>query len=71
MNKIARLSKDKPWAILKISRKVYETNKPWKAAKMSREAFEELVRTAPPELVSALWDEAHADMLVKALGMEE
>lgn len=66
------LSKDKPWAILGISRIHYESSRPWKSAGMSRKDFDDLVRKAPPEMVKMLWDEAHADQLVEAMfGKEE
>lgn len=62
-----KLGKDKPWAILGITRKHYESTKPWKNAGMSRTDFDNLVRSAPPEMVTTLWDEAHADQLVEAM----
>ena len=31
---------NKPWAILKVSRKQYATARPWENAGMSREQFE-------------------------------
>ena len=34
---------NKPWALLRISRKEYETIKPWKQMKISRAKFEEML----------------------------
>ena len=62
-----KLTLEKPWAILGISRQRYEAVKPWKAAKMSKEAFAELVRLAPPEAIKSLKDEADAEVLVEAM----
>ncbi len=64
---IARLTKEKPWAILGISRREYERARPWKAAKMTKEAFAELVRAVPPEAVKVLQDEAQAEILTAAI----
>ena len=62
-----RLSKEKPWAILGISRREYDRAKPWKKAKMTREAFGDLVRAVPPEAIKNLKDEAHAEILTAAI----
>lgn len=61
------LSKDKPWAILGITRKQYDSARPWKSAGVSREEFARIVRAAPQELIKSLCDEAHADKLIEAM----
>mgnify|MGYP001251427427 CR=1 FL=1 len=63
----SKLTKEKPWAILGITRQHYEAVKPWKAAGISKDAFAELVRLAPPEAIKALKDEADAEVLVEAM----
>lgn len=65
----AKLQVDKPWAKLRISRKQYLTNKPWRNAGVSRQEFEETLQLAPDEILDELWDEAHADMLLKSMGL--
>ena len=62
-----KLSGEKPWAVLGISRQRYEAVKPWKAAQMSKEAFAELVRAVPHEAIKSLKDEAEAEVLVEAM----
>ncbi len=59
--------KEKPWAILGISRREYDKAKPWKKAKMSKEAFADLVRQVPPEAFKQIRDEAQAEVLVAAM----
>ncbi len=62
---------DKPWAKLRVSRKQYLANKPWKKAGLSRQDFEQTLRLAPDDIIDELWDEAHADMLLKSMGLSE
>lgn len=57
---------DKPWAILGISRRQYDTAKPWKKAKMSKEEFAKLVSMVPPEAIKRLKDVADAEVLLEA-----
>lgn len=61
------LPKEKPWAILGISRREYDKARPWKKAGMSKEAFADLVRAVPPEAVKILKDEAQAEILTAAI----
>ena len=42
---------NKPWAILKVSRKQYCTARPWKKAGMSREQFEEVLALLPDGMI--------------------
>ena len=63
----ARLSKEKPWAILGISRQEYDRAKPWKKARMTKEAFGDLVRAVAPEAIKNLKDEAQAEILTAAI----
>lgn len=58
---------EKPWAILGISRKQYESCRPWKKAGVSRERFDEIVRLVPSEATNSLQEEARADILVEAI----
>jgi len=57
---------EKPWAILGISRRQYDTAKPWKKAKMSKEEFAKLVCMVPPEAIKRLKDHADAEWLLEA-----
>jgi len=61
---------DKPWAKLRISRQQYLASKPWKSAGISRQEFEKTLQLAPDEIIDKLWDEAHADMLLKSMGLD-
>lgn len=62
-----RPPQDKPWAKLRRSRREYETARPWKAAGMDRRMFESLVAVLPDDAVEAIYREADAEKLVKAL----
>lgn len=66
MSIAGKISPDKPWAILGISRRQYDTTKPWKRAKMSKEEFAKLVSMVPPEAIKRLKDVADAEMLLEA-----
>lgn len=57
---------EKPWAILGITRRQYDTAKPWKRAKMSKEEFGKLVCMVPPEAIKDLKDRADAETLLEA-----
>ena len=68
MNKLSeRLNTNKPWAIVGIPRKQYESIKPWKKASMSRDKFEEILRLFPNELVQDLKLHAAAELLTEKL----
>jgi len=57
---------EKPWAILGITRRQYDTAKPWKKAKMSKEEFSKLVSMVPPEAIKSLKEHADAERLLEA-----
>lgn len=61
------LRREKPWAILKVSRRQYESARPWKRAGISRDRFEALVLDLPDGFVDHCHLEADADRLVEAL----
>lgn len=65
----ARLQGNKPWAILGISRKEYETRRPWVKAGQSRNRFEELLLALGehPEVIRNLKDYATAEALVEQI----
>jgi len=68
MSKISdRMKSEKPWAILGISRKQYETIKPWKKSNFSRDKFEELLSFFPNEAIQELKLHASADLLTEKL----
>lgn len=62
-----RITKNKPWAILKISRRQYETVRPWKKSGMSRPMFEELLATLPEGFIDQLRLEADAERLLRTV----
>ncbi len=62
-----KLEDEKPWAILRMPRKRYETAQPWKKAGLSRAKFEELLLLIPDELVSEMRDHAVAEILVESI----
>ena len=57
---------NKPWAILKVSRKQYATARPWKKAGMSRERFEEVLSMLPDSFIKQVQLEADAECLIAA-----
>ncbi len=57
---------EKPWAILGISRRQYDTAKPWKKAKMSKDEFAKLICLVPPEEIKSLKEHADAERLLEA-----
>lgn len=67
----SRFVEDKPWAKLRVSRQQYLVQKPWKKAGLSRQDFEQTLQLAPDDIIDELWDEAHADMLLKSMGLSD
>ena len=66
INPSAKPPPEKPWAILGISRRQYDTVKPWKRAKMSKDEFAKLICSVPPEAIKHLKDLADAEPLLEA-----
>ncbi|WP_043637963.1 hypothetical protein [Desulfovibrio sp. TomC] len=62
-----RLKNEKPWAILKVSRRQYETKRPWVAANMPRQKFEELLTSLPDGFVDHCHRDVDAEKLVEAM----
>ena len=58
---------NKPWAVLKVSQRDYETAKPWKKTPLSRKEFDELVLSLPDGFLDQLLLEADAERLVEAM----
>ena len=68
MSKISeRLKLEKPWAILGISRKQYETARPWKKSNMTRDRFESLIKFFPHDIVQDMKLHASAEYLTEKL----
>lgn len=59
-------NQNKPWAILKVSRKEYATARPWKKAGMSREKFEEVLGILPEGMIDEIHLQADAERLIAA-----
>ena len=64
---LKRLTQDKPWAKLRITRREYETKRPWAKSGMDRKRWEALVLLIPDDAVDALYREADADKLIEAM----
>ena len=64
---LKRLTQEKPWAKLRITRKEYEARRPWMVSGMSRKNFEEIIVELPDEAIDAIYRDAEADRLVKAI----
>lgn len=62
-----KFEKEKPWAILGVSRKSYDALKPWKKMKLSREEFGNKICSLPPEVFNDLRLHADANILVDSL----
>lgn len=66
MDQSEKSSREKPWAILGISRRQYDTVKPWKRANMSKDKFAKLICLVPPEAIKSLKEHADAERLLEA-----
>ena len=65
-NSPAKPPKNKPWAILEVSRRQYEAARPWKNAKLTRREFEDLLAILPDGFVEHVHLEADAERLIAA-----
>jgi hypothetical protein len=66
INPSPKTAPEKPWAILGISRRQYDTVKPWKRAKMSKDEFAKLICLVSPEAIKSLKEHADAERLIEA-----
>lgn len=57
---------NKPWAILKVTRKQYCAARPWTRAGMTRKRYEELLSILPEGMVEEIHREADAQRLIAA-----
>ena len=64
---LKRLTQEKPWAKLRLTRKQYETRRPWMKSGVERKQFEAFVLDMPDDAIDALYREADAEKLVEAL----
>lgn len=64
-----KLTREKPWALLGLSRKQYEARRPWAAARQPRERFEELLLALgqEPGMLQQLRDYAEAEALTEMI----
>lgn len=62
-----KLREEKPWAVMGISRKQYETARLWKKVKMPRGKFDELISSLPPEMFTDLRLHADGERLAEAI----
>lgn len=58
---------NKPWAVLKVSRRRYETARPWKKAGLSRAAYEAILADLPEGFIDELHREADAQALLRGV----
>lgn len=61
------LKQENPWAILKVSRRQYETKRPWVTANVPRKKFEELLAMLPEGFIDHCHRDAEAERLVEAI----
>ena len=61
------MDKNKPWAVLKVNRRQYETARPWKRCHMERRKFEAMLLSLPEGFVDHVLLESDAEKLVRAL----
>ncbi len=64
---LQNLKREKPWAKHRMTRRAYETARPWMKSGLSRQKWEEFVMLFPDGAVEALYLEADAEKLVKAM----
>jgi len=62
-----RFARPKPWYVLGVTRRQYETARPWKLARMERGAFDALVASLPHDYVTEKRRGFDAQQLVNAL----
>jgi hypothetical protein len=58
---------EKPWAILKVTRRQYESQRPWKKAGISRARFEGLLAILPEGFVDHCHRDADAEKLITSM----
>lgn len=56
---------NKPWAILRMSRKAYCAARPWKRVGVSRKLYEDFLVALPDELIEKMMLEGQAERLLK------
>lgn len=61
------LTKEKPWAWLRMSRREYDKARLWKKCGMPREEFEEKILSLPQDVIELITENMHAEMLVDAI----
>ena len=59
--------KEKPWALLGISRKKYESARMWKKTKLTRKEFDELISSLPAEFFKEMQYIADGERLVESI----
>jgi len=64
---LKNLKREKPWAVLKTSRRLYEEGKPWKRVNMTRAQFERLISDLPDGLIDDCYREIDANQLMAAI----
>lgn len=64
---LKQLKQEKPWAVLKITRRQYEEARLWKRTPLDRKAFDALILSLPEGFVEHLKLEADAEALVSAI----
>ena len=62
-----KLKQEKPWAILRVSRRQYEIKRPWVTANLPRKEFEELLAMLPDGFIDHCHRDAEAERLVNAI----
>lgn len=58
---------DKPWAKLRMNRRQYAASRMWKKCGIERADFERRLECIPDELITRMYEEADAELLVEAM----
>lgn len=71
MSKLSeKLTREKPWAWFRVSRKKYESMRIWKDCGLTREQFDNLILALPQDIIEQIHEESMAEQLVKAIFKE-
>ena len=60
-------NKEKPWAVMGVTRRQYESARMWKKTKLTRKEFDKLISSLPPEIFKEMQLEADGQRLIEAV----
>ena len=64
---VLSINKEKPWAVMGITRREYESARMWKKTKLNRKEFDKLIISLPPDFFKEMQLEADGQRLIEAL----